>query len=41
MSLCQPVTLTGQYATLVPLLPEHHDDLVEAVKDGGGGRLHE
>jgi RimJ/RimL family protein N-acetyltransferase len=34
MSLCQPVTLAGQYATLVPLLPEHHDDLVEAVRDG-------
>jgi RimJ/RimL family protein N-acetyltransferase len=39
MSLCQPVTLTGQYATLVPLLPEHHDDLVEAVKDGELWRL--
>ena len=39
MSLCQPVTLTGQHATLVPLLPEHHDDLVEAVKDGELWRL--
>jgi N-acetyltransferase len=26
--------LTGQHARLVPLLPEHHDDLVEAVRDG-------
>lgn len=34
MALCSPVTLTGQYATLVPLAPEHHDDLVEAVRDG-------
>lgn len=34
MFLCQPVTLTGQYATLVPLVTEHHDDLVEAVLDG-------
>jgi RimJ/RimL family protein N-acetyltransferase len=34
MALCNPVTLTGQYATLVPLAPEHHDDLVEGVRDG-------
>lgn len=34
MALCSPVTLTGQYATLVPLAPEHHDDLVDAVRDG-------
>ncbi|WP_201799086.1 GNAT family N-acetyltransferase [Rhodoferax aquaticus] len=34
MALCSPVTLTGQYATLVPLAPEHHDDLVEGVRDG-------
>ena len=34
MFLCQPVTLTGQYVTLVPLSTAHHDDLVEAVLDG-------
>ena len=34
MFLCQPVTLTGQYVTLVPLGTAHHDDLVEAVLDG-------
>ena len=39
MFLCQPVTLTGQYATLVPLVTEHHDDLVEAVQDGELWRL--
>jgi RimJ/RimL family protein N-acetyltransferase len=26
--------LTGQHVRLVPLRPEHHDDLVEAVRDG-------
>ena len=39
MFLCQPVTLTGPYATLVPLVTEHHDDLVEAVLDGELWRL--
>ena len=39
MFLCQSVTLTGQYATLVPLVTEHHDDLVEAVLDGELWRL--
>jgi len=39
MSLCQPVTLTGQHATLVPLAATHHDDLVEAVRDGELWRL--
>ena len=34
MFLCQPVTLTGQHATLVPLVEGHHDDLVEATQDG-------
>lgn len=29
-----PVTLTGSHVSLVPLSPEHHDDLVEAVRDG-------
>ena len=39
MFLCQPVTLTGQHATLVPLLEGHHDDLVEATQDGELWRL--
>ena len=39
MSLCQPVTLTGQHATLVPLAASHHDDLVDAVRDGELWRL--
>ena len=30
----QPVTLSGQHVTLVPLTPAHHDELVEAVQDG-------
>ena len=34
MFLCQPVTLTGQYVTLVPLGTAHHDDLVEAGQLG-------
>jgi RimJ/RimL family protein N-acetyltransferase len=29
-----PVTLKGAHTTLVPLASHHHDDLVEAVKDG-------
>ncbi len=29
-----PVTLAGRHVTLEPLLPEHHDALVEAVRDG-------
>ena len=29
-----PTTLTGQHVALVPLAAEHHDDLVEAVRDG-------
>jgi len=34
MTLPPTVTLTGRHATLVPLSQNHHDDLVEAVKDG-------
>ena len=33
-ALCQPVTLAGQHARLVPLEVAHHDDLCEAVADG-------
>ena len=39
MFLCQPVTLTGKHATLVPLVEGHHDDLVEATQDGELWRL--
>jgi len=30
----EPVTLRGSIVTLEPLKPEHHDGLVEAVRDG-------
>lgn len=32
--LFEPVTLRGDYCTLMPLSMEHLDDLVESVKDG-------
>jgi len=34
MAWLEPVTLTGTHATLAPLDMSHHDDLVEATKDG-------
>ena len=34
MTAFAPVTLRGHYALLEPLAHRHHDDLVEAVKDG-------
>jgi RimJ/RimL family protein N-acetyltransferase len=34
MSWLEPVTLRGASVTLEPLSLDHHDDLVEAVKDG-------
>ena len=34
MAFLASVTLKGRHATLVPLTAEHHDDLVEAVRDG-------
>jgi len=34
MTWIAPLTLQGSHATLVPLTHEHHDDLVDAVKDG-------
>ncbi|MCB4364729.1 GNAT family N-acetyltransferase [Hydrogenophaga taeniospiralis] len=34
MTFTTDTTLTGQHAQLVPLRPAHHDDLVEAVRDG-------
>src|SRR5262249_1338127 len=34
MQWLEPVTLRGTHATLEPLRHDHHDDLVEAVKDG-------
>jgi len=39
MAFLEPVTLEGRHATLVPLSPDYHDDLVEAVKDGALWRL--
>ncbi|MFF5791770.1 GNAT family N-acetyltransferase [Paeniglutamicibacter sp. NPDC012692] len=34
MTLIEPVTLRGSLVTLEPLTHEHHDELVEAVRDG-------
>jgi RimJ/RimL family protein N-acetyltransferase len=34
MPWLEPVTLSGRYATLEPLAPEHRDGLIEAAKDG-------
>jgi RimJ/RimL family protein N-acetyltransferase len=34
MAWLEPVTLRGPYARLEPLSQDHHDGLVEAVKDG-------
>ncbi|MGY1688755.1 GNAT family N-acetyltransferase [Geodermatophilus sp. SYSU D01105] len=34
MAGLEPVTLTGDLVTLEPLGPEHHDELVDAVRDG-------
>ena len=34
MNLSDPVSLRGQHASLVPLELSHHDELIEAVKDG-------
>ncbi|MGY1707005.1 GNAT family N-acetyltransferase [Geodermatophilus sp. SYSU D00697] len=34
MAGLEPVTLTGDLVTLEPLRPEHHDELVDAVRDG-------
>jgi len=39
MSFTTDTTLRGQHASLVPLRPEHHDELVEAVRDGELWRL--
>ena len=33
-ALHAPVTLQGQHVRVEPLAPRHHDDLVEAVRDG-------
>ncbi len=35
MGFLDSVTLTGSHAVLAPLTLRHHDDLVEAVRDGG------
>lgn len=34
MPFLQPVTLSGEHASLVPLSAQHHDALVEAASDG-------
>lgn len=34
MAFLEPVTLTGELVTLEPLHPDHHDGLVDAVRDG-------
>ena len=34
MNFTDPVSFHGRHASLVPLSHSHHDDLVEAVKDG-------
>ena len=34
MPFTTDTTLAGRHVRLVPLRPEHHDDLVEAVRDG-------
>ncbi|MCU1255782.1 MAG: GCN5-related N-acetyltransferase, partial [Candidatus Angelobacter sp.] len=34
MPWLEPVTLRGKHAILEPLSPDHHDDLIEAVRDG-------
>jgi RimJ/RimL family protein N-acetyltransferase len=34
MGFADPVSLHGRHVSLVPLSHSHHDDLVEAVKDG-------
>jgi N-acetyltransferase len=34
MPWLEPITLRGIHASLVPLSHDHHDDLVEAVRDG-------
>jgi RimJ/RimL family protein N-acetyltransferase len=34
MGFAVPVSLHGQHVSLVPLASSHHDDLIEAVRDG-------
>lgn len=34
MNWLSPITLRGYHASLLPLSHDHHDDLVEAVRDG-------
>lgn len=34
MQFLSPITLKGQFATVEPLHPEHHDALIAAVSDG-------
>jgi N-acetyltransferase len=39
VAFLEPVTLKGRHAQLVPLSLEHHDALVEAVRDGEAWKL--
>ncbi len=39
MSWPDPITLEGRHARLVPLQPDHHDGLCDAVRDGELHRL--
>ncbi|MFE4197242.1 GNAT family N-acetyltransferase [Paenarthrobacter sp. NPDC056912] len=34
MTSIEPITLTGKFVTLEPLTQAHHDDLVDAARDG-------
>ncbi|MET0674868.1 MAG: N-acetyltransferase, partial [Bradyrhizobium sp.] len=34
MPWLEPVALSGPHARLEPLLPDHRDDMIAAVKDG-------
>ena len=38
-TITTPLTLQGPHARLEPLTPQHHDDLVDAVRDGELWRL--
>jgi RimJ/RimL family protein N-acetyltransferase len=39
MGFLEPTIMTGSHAVLAPLTQDHHDDLVEAVRDGALWRL--
>ncbi len=39
MSFLEPTTLGAAHVALVPLTQDHHDDLVDAVRDGALWKL--